>query len=319
MERKASEISFRVPGDCSGERLDACLARLHPDLSRARWQKLIRSGLVTVDGRIHRPHAVLKGGEMIRAVIPPPEEPGLVPRPLPLEVLYQDDVLLAVNKPPGLVVHPAPGHRDDTLVNALLHHYPELAGVGGPDRPGIVHRLDKDTSGVMLVARTEAARLHLQRQFKARSVTKRYLALVRGVPDPPEGTVAAPIGRSPSDRKKMSIYAPRSRPAETHYRVLATGKGVALLEVFLLTGRTHQIRVHLAHRGHPVLGDRQYGRGRTPEGVVVPRQMLHAESIAFTHPHGQSLKICAPLPTDMRKVLEQLDCRFDMAPGFRSG
>lgn len=298
-------------------RLDTWLARTRPEHSRARWQALIHEGRVRVNGRPRKPHHRLKQGEVVDFEIPPPASTELRPQPIPLDILYEDDHLLVVNKPPGLVVHPAPGHPDGTLVNALLHHCGPLAAIGGENRPGIVHRLDRDTSGVLVVAKTEPAMRNLAAQFKGRQVRKVYLALVWGRPVPPAGTIETLVGRHPRHRQKMSARPRVGRLAVTHYETVRTLGPVSLLRVRIETGRTHQIRVHLAHIGHPVVGDTQYGRSHPPASSrrpggragpdpwpTPPRQMLHAEFLAFRHPAtGDFLEFRAPLPADLRERL----------------
>jgi len=300
---------LRVAPDHKGRRLDAWLAENRREYSRSRWQDLIRHGHVLVDGRIRPAHYILKGSETILvSPPPPPPETALTPEDIPLEILYQDRAIVVVNKPAGLVVHPAPGNPTGTLVNALLYHCPDIQAVKGELRPGIVHRLDKNTSGVMVAAKNEKAMAALAAQFKARTVSKEYLALVRGTPRPPSGTVSTLIGRSAADRKKMSARPPRGRPAITHYRTVEVFRQCSLLRISIATGRTHQIRVHMAHIGHPVIGDSRYGRaGNIPLPLKPARQMLHAESIAFTHPiNGSKMRFRAPLPPDMRQLLELL-------------
>ena len=297
-----------IDADGAGARLDVALGRVRPELSRARWQQLIREGRVLVNGRASKPSQVVKGGDAVCYDIPPPAPVSVAPEALPLEILYEDGSILVLSKPPGMVVHPAPGHSGGTLVNALLHHCRDLSGIGGELRPGIVHRLDRDTSGVMVVAKTEAAQRNLAGQFKGRTVRKFYQALVWGHPRPSDGTIETLVGRSTGNRKKMSARPRAGRPAVTHYTVAQAYSGVSLLDVRIETGRTHQIRVHLAHIGYPVVGDRTYGRGKRPE-LPAPalRQMLHARTLSFTHPDtGQSLEFEAPLPPDFRSLLSAL-------------
>ena len=297
--------SVELAADRPGERLDAFLARRCQDLSRSHAHRLIDEGLVTVDGRQGKPSQRLSRGEKVSATIPPPEPIELVPERIPLTIIYQDDDILVVDKPAGLTVHPAPGHPSGTLVNALLALCPELKGIAGTLRPGIVHRLDKDTSGLLVVAKNDRAQRSLSQQLKEREVRKVYLALVQGVPRPPEGVIEAPIARHPKNRKKMAIVA-GGREAETRYRVrqeIPGGGGYALLEVEPITGRTHQIRVHLAAIGHPVVGDTTYGR-RSP---YVQRQFLHAHRLAFRLPTSdRTVELESPLPPDLRQGLEKL-------------
>ncbi len=292
-----------VPPEARGERLDRWLHARFPDLSRSRIQRLVEGGWILVDGRPPRKAGQrLRGGEEVHIHIPPPEPTTLEPEPIPLEIVYEDEDLAVLVKPAGMVVHPAPGHATGTLVHALLHRYPDLE-VGGTERPGIVHRLDQGTSGLMVVARTDAAHRALTAQMAAREVFKVYWALVHGHP-PERGTVDAPIGRHPVDRKRMAVVS-GGREARTHYHVLARGGEVSLLELKLETGRTHQIRVHMAHLGHPLVGDPVYGRRRDPMGLERP--FLHAARLAFRHPRtGRRLVFQAPLPEDLRALLRRL-------------
>jgi len=295
----APPLTFTL--DRRAPRLDAFLAGAHPDVSRSRWKQLIETGHVTLNETpVRKPNTPLSPGDELVCTLPPPEPVGLVATAIPLDILHEDTDLIVLNKPPGLVVHPAPGHAADTLVNALLHHCTDLAGIGGELRPGIVHRLDKDTSGVLVVAKNEQAVAALVAQFSAHTVEKDYLALVWGTPKKPAGTVDLPIGRHPVHRKKMAI-AEKGRPAVTHYETLAAGPLAALLRVRIETGRTHQIRVHMAHLGHPVVGDTTYGRARRglPDGLEIPRQMLHAHALKIAHPRtGAPLAFTAPPPED---------------------
>ena len=282
-------------------RLDAWLAAAHPGISRSRWKQLIEAGHVFLNGApVLKANTALAPGDELRCVLPDPEPVGLVPADIPLAVLYEDSDLIVLDKPAGLVVHPAPGHAADTLVNALLHHCGDLQGIGGELRPGIVHRLDKDTSGVLVVAKNEPAHTALVAQFSAHTVRKEYLALVWGAPKPAAGEIRLPIGRHPVHRKKMAVVG-KGRAAVTRYETLAATPLAALLRVRIETGRTHQIRVHLAHLGHPVAGDAVYGRARhgLPEGLELPRQMLHARRLKIAHPRdGRPLEFSAPPPPD---------------------
>ena len=301
--------SLTVDRSGAGERLDKWLALHVPSLSRSRIQALVKSGHITVDGRCAKPHHRLATNAEIRVVIPPPVAVDVAPEDIPLDVLYEDADVIVVNKPPGLVVHPAPGHPGGTLVNALLHHCRDLGTIGGDLRPGIVHRLDKDTSGVMVVAKNEAALRSLAAQFKRRSIEKRYIALVAGQLHPPAGRVETLIGRSRHDRQKMSARPARGRQAVTTYETIEVLPGASLVRVGLETGRTHQIRVHMSHLGHPVAGDAKYGRSRSVPGCSAPvaRQMLHAERLAFRHPRTKSrMEFSAPLPPDMETLVEAL-------------
>jgi 23S rRNA pseudouridine1911/1915/1917 synthase len=299
----------------AGQRFDRVLHGRLPALSRARLQALVRAGHATLDGRPAAPHTTVRAGAPLCLTIPPPVPAQPRPEAIPLNVLYEDCDLLVVNKPSGLVVHPAPGHAGGTLVNALLYHCRDLAGVGGEERPGIVHRLDKDTSGALVVAKHDRALRGLQDAFRAGAVTKVYTALVLGRPDPPTGTIATLVGRSRHDRKKMAVQPPAhtgagGRRAVSHYRLDETLGPCARLTVRIETGRTHQIRVQLAHIGCPVLGDRQYGRRALPAPIAalhIPRQMLHAARLAFPHPvTRRPIALTAPAPEDMKAVLELL-------------
>ncbi len=296
--------TLELTADRGGERLDTFIARRCPELSRSHARRLIDEGLVSVNGRKVKPSERVTAGLSVSVTIPPPETITLVPEAIPLTIIYQDGDIIVLDKPAGLTVHPAPGHPSGTLVNALLAACPDLRGIAGTLRPGIVHRLDKDTSGLMVVAKNDRAQRALQRQLKDRDVRKTYLALVRGVPAPREGTIAAPIGRHPKNRKKMAVVAD-GREATTRYRVREeiAGGQYSLLEVEPVTGRTHQIRVHLAAVGHPVVGDATYGR----PSAAVGRQFLHAHKLAFGMPlGGRTVEFESPLPADLREALSQL-------------
>lgn len=287
--------------DRRAPRLDAWLAAAHPDVSRSRWKQLIEAGRVFLNGApVLKTNTALAPGDELRCALPDPEPVGLVAADIPLAVLYEDSDLIVIDKPAGLVVHPAPGHAADTLVNALLHHCADLQGIGGELRPGIVHRLDKDTSGVLVVAKNQPTHAALVAQFSSHAIRKEYLALAWGTPKKPAGTVELPIGRHPVHRQKMAVTE-KGRAAVTHYEVLAAGPLASLLRVRIETGRTHQIRVHLAHLGHPVVGDATYGRARhgLPADLKIPRQMLHAHVLELVHPRtGRPLVCTAPPPPD---------------------
>ncbi len=312
-------IQFSVASHESGLRLDAVVAAHLDPCSRSYAARLIRSGYAHVDGSSRKPAYKVKLNERIECRLPPPEPIELVAEPLPLDVLFEDRHLIVLNKPPGMVVHPAAGHCRGTLVNALLYHCPDLEGIGGQKRPGIVHRLDKDTSGVLVVAKTDQAHHELSRQFKARQIRKHYLALVYGCPQNDSGRIDLPIGRHPKERKKMSTSAASGREALTVWRVKERFPGAALLEIDLKTGRTHQIRVHCTAMGHPVIGDAVYGRRRGMSRLAnenaslyailktAKRQMLHARHLGFAHPvTAESLRFNAPLHEDMHAIIEQL-------------
>jgi 23S rRNA pseudouridine1911/1915/1917 synthase len=308
---KDTEHSFEVEED-TRLRLDRWLSERLPELSRARLQELMRTGLVTVDDRPCKASRSPRMGAVIKVHIPAATPSELLPEAIALSVLYEDSHLLVIDKSAGLVVHPAPGHASGTLVNALLHHCDDLQGIGGEQRPGIVHRLDMDTSGAIVVAKTAQAHEHLVEQFASRVIEKSYRALVRGVPFPSTKRIETTIGRSHHDRKKMAADVKVGRIAISTYTVEEPFGDSALLSVAIETGRTHQIRVQLAHIGHAVLGDKLYaGRNNGLDlSVPIERQMLHAASIAFTHPHsGERLTFEAPLPPDMQAVLDALRAR----------
>ncbi|MCX7886222.1 MAG: RluA family pseudouridine synthase [Verrucomicrobiae bacterium] len=299
---------FTVTSDQCGQRLDRFLQTQLPQMSRAFLQKLIEEGNVTVNGQRKKPSYRVAAGDRVAVSIPPARPLEVAAEPIPLDVLYEDDDLIVVNKPAGMVVHPAAGSREHTLVNALLHHCQgRLSGIGGVERPGIVHRLDKGTSGCIVVAKTDLAHQGLVAQFKARRVRKIYRAICWGVFAQAAGRIETVIGRSSSDRKKMSARVLRGRAAVSEYRVLNQFAEFALVEVVPHTGRTHQIRVHMAYIGHPVVGDTTYGRrARTAEAALpfaVERPLLHAYKLGFVHPRsGAWLELEAPLPEDMVRL-----------------
>ena len=285
-----------------GERLDRFLADRCPDLSRSRIKKLITQGEVTVDGRTPNAGFRLRIGQSVQMRVPDPVPTHMLPQSIPIEVVYEDDDLMVVDKPAGMPVHPGVGHPDSTLVNAILGISPEVAAVGGTLRPGLVHRLDKDTSGLVVVAKTDAAHASIADQLKSRSVDKVYVALVVGRLDPPEAIIEAPIGRDPDNRKKMAIVED-GRTASTRYRTITSLPGCTYVDVRPKTGRTHQIRVHFAAIGHPVVGDATYG---SPDPRV-GRQFLHASRIGFVHPAtGDRVEFESTLPDDLRGLLEEL-------------
>jgi 23S rRNA pseudouridine1911/1915/1917 synthase len=295
--------------DQAASRLDQWLAQSVPQLSRSQLQKLIRQGRVLLAGQTVRPSTAIQPGDIVTVHLPAPEPTALQPETGPLDVVYEDDDLVVVNKPAGLVVHPAQGHTGGTLVNALLARYPDLAALALTDsdtaaRPGIVHRLDRDTSGLMIVARNAAALRQLQQQFKARSVEKIYLALVFGQPEAAEGIIDVPLGRDPRFRQKIAPR-PDGKPARTHYRIIEDFGLYSLLEIGLETGRTHQIRVHLAWLKCPVVGDTVYGRKKNALGLK--RQFLHAWKLRFRHPRtGETIQLEAPLDAHLQAILSRL-------------
>ena len=293
-----------VDEENANTRLDLFLARELPDISRSRCQRLINEGQVLVNARPVRPSYRLRTGDEVSVYLPPAETPLVVPEPIPLEIPYEDRDLLLVNKPRGMVVHPGAGHYRGTLVNALLYHCTDLSGINGVLRPGIVHRLDKETSGLLMVAKNDAAHLSLAAQLKERRILREYTALVYGQIEKDAGSVNAPIGRHPRNRQKMAV-TPKGREAITHYTVIERFARYTLLKISLATGRTHQIRVHLAYIGHPVVGDLKYGPARPHLGLS--GQFLHAGVLGFTHPAtGEFLRFEAPLPPELTAVLTKL-------------
>lgn len=310
-----SAVSLDVPAEQAGERLDRFLAAMLPGQSRSQVQRLIEQGLVQVRGREARANLTVRPGDRIAVEIPEPVEATPAPEDIPLGVLYEDPDLIVVDKPAGMVVHPAAGHESGTLVNALLHHVKDLSGVGGERRPGIVHRLDKGTSGVMVVAKHDAAHDALARQFHDRQVEKEYIALVWGVVQAGR-RIDLPIGRDPRDRQRMSARARRARTAVTRITKARHLRGVTLCHVAIATGRTHQIRVHLSAIGHPIVGDATYGGQRARVAadlrpvLGLTRPFLHAFRLAFTHPgDGRRLTFEAPLAADLQQVLDALEER----------
>ncbi|WP_017660835.1 RluA family pseudouridine synthase [Baaleninema simplex] len=305
-----TEIALNVT--TNGSRLDRFLADRLSELSRSRVQQLIERECVRVNDEICTSKKLkVYAGDRLQVEIPPAEPLELEPMEIPLDILYEDDHLLIVNKPAGLVVHPAPGHSQDTLVNALLAHCDRLAGIGGVQRPGIVHRLDKDTTGAIVVAKTDVAHQHLQAQIKAKTARREYLGVVYGSPDADSGTIDRPIGRHPVDRKKMAVVPEDrgGRAAVTHWQVRERLGNYALLHFCLETGRTHQIRVHSASIGHPIVGDPVYGSGRSV-GVNLPGQALHAWKLTLEHPvSGEAIAAIAPLPDTTIELLRVLKRR----------
>ena len=294
--------SFIVPEGAVG-RLDVWLAAQAPELSRARIQALIKEGRVTCGGVAVKATGKPKAGQTVEILVPAPVPAEPVPENIPLDILYEDGDCLVINKSAGLVVHPAPGHASGTLVNALLYHCRDLGGVGGVERPGIVHRLDKDTSGLMVVAKNDAAMAGFVRLFQTGGITKEYLALVHGVPPKTSGTVCTLIGRHPAQRKKMAVVARNGKQAVTHYTVECRLGDITRVRCRIETGRTHQIRVHMQSLGCPVVGDSVYGKSAADKRLprFPGRQMLHAAHLVFTHPvTGAPMDFTAPVPEDFR-------------------
>ncbi len=312
MDHSQSPISLSIQPHEAGLRLDRYLASTLDTISRTGVQQLIAGGAVFVNGKPGKASYILKAGDAVRvsrATLPKPQSSNLQPLSYKLDIVYEDSDLLVVNKEAGMVVHPAPGHTADTLVNALLAYRPELRDVGNDQRPGIIHRLDKDTSGLIIVAKNARSLAALTEQMQQHEVVKRYLALVVGSIPLDQGSVDAPIGRDPRHRQQMAITAIGSREARTHFRVLQRfPRGHTLLLLQLETGRTHQIRVHLKAIGHPIVGDPVYGPGRKEHGLTLARPFLHAYQLKFTHPFTKVvLELEAPLPADLQAVLEQKD------------
>ena len=300
MTTETANHEFRVAEDQS--RLDQYLAGQDTGLNRSQLRRLIVDGQVLVNGGPAKPSNKVRAGDLVLLSVPPPRESNLVAQDIPVTVVYQDENLVVIDKPAGLAVHPGPGHSDQTLVNALLAMCPDIQGIGGEIRPGIVHRLDKDTSGLMMVAKTHQAHLDLSSQIKARQVTKGYLALVEGTPKPLEGKVDAPVGRHTRRRTRMAVVV-GGKEARTGYKVRKQFSGDSLLELYLETGRTHQIRVHMAHIGHPLVGDTIYGKA----SPLVERHFLHAFQLGFKHPAtGEPLEFQTGLPSDLALAVDTL-------------
>ena len=314
---------LQVTAEHVAKRLDRFLDDRLPELSRSQIKRLIDEGAVTLNGRMSKSGVRLKGGEKISVVLPDPVAATAAAEPIPLHILYEDQALVVVDKPAQLVVHPAPGHQSGTLVNALLHHCRDLSGVGGELRPGIVHRLDKDTSGVMVATKDDCTHRYLARQFKAHTVQRRYRALIHGLVAAATGTIDQPIGRHPVHRKKMSTLARSSRRAVTRWQVLRRYEAdrLTLVDLSLETGRTHQIRVHMAGLNCPVVGDPLYGGVSRIKAiadqtlremvVVLQRQFLHAWQLGFEHPNGQAMLFQADLPPELQEILGYLEGKYN--------
>lgn len=298
-------IRLSVSEQDAGMRIDAYL-RANTELSRSRISALIQAGALHVNGSMElKPSFKVEGGQSIELQVPQARAVDIIPQNIPIDILYQDEDIVIVNKPCGMVVHPAAGNEDKTLVNALMYHVRDLSGIGGEMRPGIVHRLDKDTSGLILIAKNDKAHVALSEQFKARNMEKHYRAVAYGNFGEEHGLIDAPIARHPIDRKKMAIVAD-GKPSQTEWTVISRLKSATYLDVHLLTGRTHQIRVHMHSMGHPLLGDRIYAPN-IKTSVHIPRLMLHAYSLAFTHPTtGKRMSMTAPLPKEYIATLEKL-------------
>ncbi len=312
-ELNEKRLTWIVPPEKAGHRIDSGLTQHPLKFSRSQWKRLIKKGMITMKGRIVNPSYILKSGDIVEITIPPPEPSEVEPEYIPLDIVYEDNSLIILNKPPGIVVHPGAGHSKHTLVNALLHHCPNLTGIGGKQRPGIVHRLDKDTSGLLMVAKTEQAYNSLSLQLKEKKVNRVYVALVYGIFNQEEGEIHTLIGRHPKKRKKMSAHPDKGKEAITYWNVLESFSNFTLLELKLKTGRTHQIRVHMSFIHHPVVGDKVYGRGRIPPDcqnelrmavASLPGQALHAKTLGFYHPEsGKYLQFSSLLPESLEKIL----------------
>lgn len=292
--------------DVPGIRIDRFLSDEMPDVSRSHIQKLIKEHLVSVNENQIKSNYKVNTGDSIRVSLPDPEIPDITPEDIPLDILYEDEDILIVNKPKGMVVHPAPGHYSGTLVNAVMYHCKDnLSGINGVSRPGIVHRIDMDTTGSLIICKNDLAHQSLADQLKDHSITRKYHAIVHGRLKEDTGTINAPIGRHPVNRKKMSTHAPNGRPAVTHYKVLKRFGGYTYIECRLETGRTHQIRVHMASIGHPILGDAVYGPAKCP--FKLEGQTLHAKILGITHPRtGAYMEFDAPLPSYFEDLLNKL-------------
>lgn len=304
-----SALTLPVPPEAAGGRIDAWLSDQREDLTRSAAARLLEDGQVTCGGKPLPKNYRLRGGETLTVTLPEVQETELLAQDIPLDVVYEDEDVIVLNKPKGLVVHPAPGHADGTLVNALLHHCGDsLSGIGGEKRPGIVHRIDRDTSGLIIAAKNDAAHLALAAQLADHTLARTYECLSVGSFRQDSGTVDAPIGRSRSDRKKMAVVA-GGRPAITHWEVLARYPGVTHLRCRLETGRTHQIRVHLAYIGHPILGDTVYGNRKPVPGLT--GQCLHATGLRFLHPRtGRPVELTCPRPEEFERMLVKLQKRI---------
>ncbi len=314
------QLQLLFPDDRSAMRLDAFVAGALPDVSRSQLKKLIDNGAITLDGATTKASTKLKGGETVQIVLPEPAPLETLPEDIPLQILYEDQDLIVIDKPAGMVVHPAVGHQTGTLVNALLYHCTDLAGIGGELRPGIVHRIDKDTSGVLVVTKNDKSHQHLAAQFKDHSVNRRYIALVYGNPGSSSGVIDQPIGRHPTQRKKMSGKATKNKRAVTHWKTLKqyNSSRISLIELQLETGRTHQIRVHFAEANCPLIGDPLYGnRSRTIalKDMVLRNlidqllgQALHAKLLGFIHPTSKKyMEFSSPIPEPFQNIITQLD------------
>ena len=305
----SSDLSFIVPEELDGLRADKGISEFYEELSRSRISRLIKSGDISINGSVTEVDTRLKTGDKINILLPENEIPDILPENIPLEILYEDEDLIVVNKPKGMVVHPANGHLSGTLVNALMFHCHDLSGINGSLRPGIVHRIDMDTTGALIVCKNDAAHIDIAKQLEEHSIKRLYRAIVRGGFKDDTGTIDAPIGRSTKDRKKMAVNVPNSKRAVTHYRVLERLRDYSYIECRLETGRTHQIRVHMAYINHPVLGDEVYSSARPP--FKTQGQTLHAYMSGFIHPRTKEyIEVIAPLPEYFTGILDSLRARL---------
>lgn len=304
--QRMNRLMFTVTEEESGERLDKYLSGLMPEVSRSFLQKLLKQGQVTVNNKEVKANYIIKEKDVIDLTIPKAVEPEIMPENIPLDILYEDEDVLVVNKPKNMVVHPAPGHYTGTLVNAIMYHCKDnLSGINGVLRPGIVHRIDKDTTGSLVICKNDMAHNSLSEQLKKHSITRKYVAIVHGVLKEDSGTIEGPIGRNPNDRLKMAINYQNGKEAVTHYRVLRRFEKFTFVECVLETGRTHQIRVHMASIHHPLLGDELYGPAKCP--YKLQGQTLHAQTLGFVHPVSKEyIEVNAPLPEYFQQLLDKL-------------
>jgi 23S rRNA pseudouridine1911/1915/1917 synthase len=314
---QAQDFKFVVANPDAGMRLDAYLSHKVFELTRSQIKKFVQEHLILLNHLPSKPAVRLKKGDVVTGHIPPPRRLDVIPQDIPLNILFEDPWIIVINKPAGMVVHPGAGIDSETLVNALLFHCRDLSQINGVIRPGIIHRLDKNTSGVMVAAKNAMALHHLSLQFKNRQVRKRYIALVHGVLKEPHGVIETPLGRHPKERKLISIHTRKARSATTHWKIIKRFRDLCLLEVIPRTGRTHQIRAHLSSRGHPIVGDPQYCRGKWIQRLMDPqvreriralrRQALHSEGLGFIHPRSaEFMEFNAPLPEDMVEIIRSL-------------
>ncbi|TCL58560.1 23S rRNA pseudouridine1911/1915/1917 synthase [Kineothrix alysoides] len=303
----SNQLCFQINEDMEEERIDKCLSMLIDSLSRSYIQKLLKDGKVTVNGVVVKANYKVKADDEIRFDVPPAEEPDILPEDIPLDILYEDRDILVVNKPKGMVVHPAAGHYDNTLVNAVMFHcHGDLSGINGVMRPGIVHRIDRDTTGSIIICKNDFAHNNIASQLKEHSVARKYRAICYGTIQEEEGTINAPVGRHPSDRKRMAVNERNGKHAVTHYKVLKRFNGYTYIECMLETGRTHQIRVHMASIGHPLLGDEVYA-GNRKSPFKLEGQCLHAKTLGFVHPRSlEYIETDAPLPDYFAHLLDVL-------------